>query len=73
MEAYTDGLNEAQKLRQQKVDDELQRMNNIIDKLMKQTGVQILYQGELCTALQITEALPIATGMLLKTSSFLFV
>lgn len=63
LEVIADGLSEAQKMRQQKVDDELQKMNNIIDKLIKQTGVQVLYQGELCSALEITEALPAASGM----------
>lgn len=64
LEVFTDELSETQKKRQQSVDDELQKMNKIIDKLIKQTGVQVLYQGELCTALEITEAIPAASGML---------
>lgn len=62
LDAYSEELSEAQKLRQQKIDEELQKMNNIIDQMVKQTGVQVLYQGELCNALQMTEALPLVTG-----------
>lgn len=62
LDAYSEELSEAQKLRQQKIDEELQKMNNIIDQLVKQTGAQILYQGEICTSLQMAEALPLPKG-----------
>lgn len=68
LDAYSEELSEAQKLRQQKIDEELQKMNNIIDQMVKQTGVQVLYQGELCNALQMTETLPLVTGTKNKLS-----
>lgn len=72
LEVFSDELSEAQKLRKQKADDELKKVTSVIDQLVKQAGCQVVYQGELCTAYQISEPLPVAAGIVLFFLIFCF-
>lgn len=55
LEAFPEDLSPVQLALHEKIDKELQEMNSRIDQIMKQTGAQILYQGEACTMLQVGE------------------
>lgn len=62
LEAYSEELSESQRLKHEKVDNELQQMNDLIDRLVKQSGAQVVYTGESCTAIQLSQSLASTTA-----------
>lgn len=55
LEAFAEDLSPVQKALHDKLDADLKQMNAQIDQIMKQTGAQIVYQGDVCTVLQVGE------------------
>lgn len=65
LDVWPEELDSVQQAVHDKIDKELQEMNSRIDLLVKQSGAQILYQGEACSAYQIGEPPSLAyTGMI---------
>lgn len=63
LEVFPDELSAAQLSAKAKLDNELQELNSRIDSLCQQPNVEVLYQGETCSAIEIDgSVLPVPGG-----------